>query len=133
MFMHDLIWIWVWKHLNGCLWIKIWIWIQEHGVLNLGTRLPYPGLEFALPLWNLCLIVMFYFHRWAQLRTALVPVTAFLEPISECFVAGILVSWAIYYITAFSPLIVLTLHLITWLILDYILLWVIQVSVLSSP
>jgi len=65
--------------------------------------------------------------RWTKLRIAMVPVTIVFEPLSKCMVLGALAAWANYKLFACSPLGIYLLHILVWLILDYILLKTVQV------
>jgi len=60
--------------------------------------------------------------RWAKLRIAMAPITILLEPMSECMLLGILAAWANYWLFERSPLGIYLLHILAWMILDYILL-----------
>ena len=60
--------------------------------------------------------------RWVKLRTSMVPVTIFLEPIAECFACGFIVSLAVCYLSGWSPLLFFLMHCLLWFLLDYILL-----------
>lgn len=60
--------------------------------------------------------------RWGQLRAATVPTLIFLEPISECFLQGVLISWSIEYLFGVSSMAFFLLHVLVWFLVDYTLL-----------
>lgn len=64
--------------------------------------------------------------RWAKLRASLVPLTIVLEPVSECFLLGAIVSWAVSVIFHWSPLAFFFVHVLVWFLLDYVQLLVVQ-------
>lgn len=69
--------------------------------------------------------------RWSKLRSVLVPFAHTVEPVTESIVLGILVSWAAWNTFNCSPLLFFTIHLLTWMTLDFILLRIIQNGELS--
>lgn len=60
--------------------------------------------------------------RWAQLRSAMVPHTILLEPISECLVLGVCAAWATHTLLGWEPAAVLATHALVWFLLDWLLL-----------
>ncbi|CAG0883730.1 unnamed protein product [Cyprideis torosa] len=66
--------------------------------------------------------------RWTRLRTAMVPTTLFLEPMSECFPLGILGAISVVILFRWDPIIFLLLHCLAWFFLDYLLITSIIVS-----
>lgn len=70
--------------------------------------------------------------RWIKLRTSLIPVTAILEPASECLLMGVGGSWAVSSLFDWSGLAFFFVHALLWFLLDYILLLVLQVSVFGK-
>ncbi|KAL3867836.1 hypothetical protein ACJMK2_040682 [Sinanodonta woodiana] len=64
--------------------------------------------------------------RWMKLRTAMLPLTMFLEPVSQCMVMGALVSWAVTYLFDWSPLMFFLGHVLVWFLLDYLQIKVIE-------
>lgn len=64
--------------------------------------------------------------RWIKLRTSLIPVTAILEPASECLLMGVGGSWAVSSLFDWSGLAFFFVHALLWFLLDYILLLVLQ-------
>lgn len=66
--------------------------------------------------------------RWAKLRFAMVPYTLFFEPLSECVVLGAFAAWAVNFLFQWDVFVVYLVHILAWLILDWILLSVIQNS-----
>ncbi|XP_015922747.1 ceramide glucosyltransferase isoform X2 [Parasteatoda tepidariorum] len=64
--------------------------------------------------------------RWAKLRFAMVPYTIVLEPLSECMVLGACAAFSVNVLFGWDPFVVYLVHILAWLILDWILLNVIQ-------
>ncbi|XKL59184.1 hypothetical protein PGB90_000200 [Kerria lacca] len=64
--------------------------------------------------------------RWTKLRSAMVPHTIILEPLSECLILGIFTSWAVYVIFMWDPVVFYLVHVLIWFLLDYTLLSIIQ-------
>ncbi|PIK51717.1 putative ceramide glucosyltransferase-B [Apostichopus japonicus] len=65
-------------------------------------------------------------RRWTMVRVATVPSTIIAEPMTECFVLGLFVSWAISYLTSWDPIVCFMVHVIQWFILDYLQLKALQ-------
>lgn len=65
-------------------------------------------------------------ERWIKLRFAMVPHWTLLEPLSECMLLGFLESLVYYYLWSFNPYTFFLAHVISWYILDYKLLRIIQ-------
>ncbi|XP_037949622.1 ceramide glucosyltransferase-like [Teleopsis dalmanni] len=64
--------------------------------------------------------------RWAKLRVAMVPTTILLEPLSECMILGAFASWAASLLFSWDPLVFYLVHILTWLLSDWILLSIVQ-------
>ncbi|VDO51670.1 unnamed protein product [Onchocerca flexuosa] len=67
--------------------------------------------------------------RWIKLRIAMLPHTAILEPLHDCFLSGILGCYAISILLSSSPIHVFyyfIFHLIYWISCDYILIHLVQ-------
>uniref|UniRef100_A0A1A9WQA1 ceramide glucosyltransferase n=1 Tax=Glossina brevipalpis TaxID=37001 RepID=A0A1A9WQA1_9MUSC len=64
--------------------------------------------------------------RWAKLRVAMVPSTILLEPLSECMVLGAFTSWSASMIFKWDPLVFYLIHVLTWLLLDWLMLSTVQ-------
>jgi ceramide glucosyltransferase len=64
--------------------------------------------------------------RWAKLRFAMVPHTIVLEPLSECLILGLIASWALNFLFQVDPFAVYLFHVLTWFLLDFSLLTIIQ-------
>jgi ceramide glucosyltransferase len=64
--------------------------------------------------------------RWAKLRFAMLPHTIIFEPLQECFLLGLISSWAVNVIFGWNSLIFLLFHVLAWMLLDYVLLSVVQ-------
>ena len=62
------------------------------------------------------------------LRFTEIPVLLLLEPIQEHIILGPLTSLSFYYLFNLAPYIFLPAHFILWLLADYLLLTVLQVS-----
>lgn len=62
----------------------------------------------------------------------MIPVFIILEPITECMLLGVLVSWAAQYLLSVSPLAFFLLHLLGWFLMDYMLMRIIEVSPANS-
>ncbi|OWF51098.1 Ceramide glucosyltransferase [Mizuhopecten yessoensis] len=71
-----------------------------------------------------------HFHkrliRWSQLRGAMLPHLIILEPISECMLMGVLISWALDFLFNVSPMTVFLLHTLMWFLSDYCLLRIVE-------
>lgn len=63
-----------------------------------------------------------------MVRVATVPSTIIAEPMTECFVLGIFVSWALSYLTSWDPIVVFMVHVLQWFIFDYLQLKALQVK-----
>uniref|UniRef100_A0AAY4AGB8 ceramide glucosyltransferase n=1 Tax=Denticeps clupeoides TaxID=299321 RepID=A0AAY4AGB8_9TELE len=68
--------------------------------------------------------------RWAKLRINMLPATV-IEPISECFVASLIIGWAAHYVFRWDIMVFFMCHCLAWFISDYIQLRGVQV--LFSP
>lgn len=64
--------------------------------------------------------------RWTKLRSAMVPHTILLEPISECLIIGAFTSWAVCIMFKWDPVVFYLVHVLIWFLLDYTLLSIIQ-------
>jgi len=64
--------------------------------------------------------------RWTKLRFAMVPLTVFLEPFSECMLAGALASLSSYILFRTDPVCFYLIHVLGWFLADWILIHVIQ-------
>uniref|UniRef100_A0A5S6QA17 ceramide glucosyltransferase n=1 Tax=Trichuris muris TaxID=70415 RepID=A0A5S6QA17_TRIMR len=80
-----------------------------------------------------CSVIAFQnrLSRWARLRIAMLPCTAFLEPFQECVVLGIIASLATNNLFEWNPVVFFGAHTLTWLLFDYVLLNIIQDSCLT--
>ncbi|XP_069135863.1 ceramide glucosyltransferase-like [Argopecten irradians] len=71
-----------------------------------------------------------HFHkrliRWSQLRGAMLPHLMFLEPLSECMLMGVCISWAMDFLFNVSPMGVFLLHILMWFLSDYCLLRIVE-------
>lgn len=59
----------------------------------------------------------------------MIPVIIIFEPLSECMMLGVLASLAVEYMFDISPLAFFLLHVLVWFLLDYILMQIVEVSI----
>lgn len=83
------------------------------------------------PAWQnggLCQVSQFQerLGRWAKLRFAMLPHTILLEPLQECLLLGLLASWSAAILFEWNSLIFLLIHMLCWMLSDYLLLRVVQ-------
>ena len=64
--------------------------------------------------------------RWTKLRAAMMPLTTFLEPFSECILMGLLTAWSVFYLFCWDPLLFFLLHILIWFLMDWVLIHVVQ-------
>ncbi|BFZ18636.1 hypothetical protein BsWGS_21675 [Bradybaena similaris] len=64
--------------------------------------------------------------RWAQLRISMVPLLIFFEPLGECFMLGMITSWAANFLCDISPLAFFLSHLLLWFLCDYIVFRIVE-------
>lgn len=64
--------------------------------------------------------------RWVKLRVAMVPATILLEPLSECMVVGAFASWSVSLLLQWDSLAFGLVHVLMWLLCDWLLLSIIQ-------
>lgn len=67
-------------------------------------------------------------HRWAQLRTAMIPFPTLLEPFSECLLLGFLASLCARYVMGVPFVVFYSAHILVWMVFDFFLLKNLQVS-----
>lgn len=72
-----------------------------------------------------CLFVCFF--RWTKLRINMLPATIICEPISECFVASLIIGWAAHHVFRWDIMVFFMCHCLAWFIFDYIQLRGVQV------
>lgn len=65
--------------------------------------------------------------RWVKLRVAMCPWLLFFEPLSECFVLGVVSAWAVNYLFGFARLSFFLVHVLVWFLMDWKLLHIVQV------
>lgn len=70
---------------------------------------------------------LFVFPRWAKLRINMLPATIICEPISECFVASLVIGWAAHHVFRWDIMVFFMCHCLAWFIFDYIQLRGVQV------
>ncbi|KAF7237557.1 Ceramide glucosyltransferase [Varanus komodoensis] len=68
--------------------------------------------------------------RWAKLRINMLPATIICEPISECFVASLIIGWAVHHVFRWDIMVFFMCHCLAWFIFDYIQLRGVQGGVL---
>ncbi|OXB82667.1 UNVERIFIED_CONTAM: hypothetical protein H355_003962 [Colinus virginianus] len=66
--------------------------------------------------------------RWAKLRINMLPATIICEPISECFVASLVIGWAAHHVFRWDIMVFFMCHCLAWFIFDYIQLRGVQYS-----
>ena len=71
-----------------------------------------------------------HYFRWIKLRSAMVPHTALLEPISECMLSGALASLASYILFRTDPVCFYLVHILVWFICDWLLIHIVQVNII---
>lgn len=64
--------------------------------------------------------------RWAQLRVAMIPLVIIFEPLSECFVIGILAAWASSVLFQWDYTTFYLTHILIWFLCDWILITTVQ-------
>jgi len=57
----------------------------------------------------------------------MLPATIICEPISECFVASLVIGWAAHYVFRWDIMVFFMCHCLAWFIFDYIQLKGVQV------
>ncbi|XP_031165389.1 ceramide glucosyltransferase [Sander lucioperca] len=63
--------------------------------------------------------------RWTKLRINMLPGTV-LEPVSECFLASLIIGWAAHYVFRWDMMVFFMCHCLAWFIADYIQLTGVQ-------
>ncbi|XP_036288922.1 ceramide glucosyltransferase isoform X3 [Pipistrellus kuhlii] len=58
--------------------------------------------------------------RWTKLRINMLPATIICEPISECFVASLIIGWAAHHVFRWDIMVFFMCHCLAWFIFDYI-------------
>ena len=56
------------------------------------------------------------------------PLLMLMEPVSECFMLGMLAAWATNFLFRWDPLSFFLVHVLVWFLMDWALLHVVQVS-----
>ena len=64
--------------------------------------------------------------RWKRLRLNLSCVTYVLEPLSDCFPLGVYMGWAGWYFFQWNPVVFFCVHVLGYMVLDYIALTGVQ-------
>ncbi|MEQ2240302.1 hypothetical protein ILYODFUR_013322 [Ilyodon furcidens] len=70
--------------------------------------------------------------RWTKLRINMVPATV-LEPVSECFLASLIIGWAAHHVFRWDMMVFFMCHCLAWFIADYIQLTGVQVRLRLDP
>jgi hypothetical protein len=55
-------------------------------------------------------------------------VSGFFEPLTECIPIGIYAAWSLYHFLGINPYIFFSVHIVAWLVSDYLLLRMVQVG-----
>ncbi|XP_077479241.1 ceramide glucosyltransferase isoform X1 [Stigmatopora argus] len=63
--------------------------------------------------------------RWTKLRINMLPGTV-LEPVSECFLASLIIGWAAHYVFRWDMMVFFMCHCLAWFIADYVQLTGVQ-------
>ena len=70
---------------------------------------------------------LFFCHcRWAKLRSAMIPSSILMEPLTECMILGLLTAWAVSFLFQWDPISFFLIHITLWFIMDAILIRVVQ-------
>ncbi|KAK7880820.1 hypothetical protein WMY93_032533 [Mugilogobius chulae] len=69
--------------------------------------------------------------RWTKLRINMLPGTV-LEPVSECFLASLIIGWAAHYVFRWDMMVFFMCHCLAWFIFDYIQLTGVQGGLRAS-
>ncbi|XP_050314068.1 ceramide glucosyltransferase [Anthonomus grandis grandis] len=64
--------------------------------------------------------------RWAKLRMAMLPLVIVFEPLTECMVIGACAAWATSLLFRWEPVVFYLIHILVWLMCDWILLSIVQ-------
>ena len=100
-------------------------------LLNLSKQLFWTKAKQILSLKQyFCWLFQYsFFSRWIKLRSAMVPHTALLEPISECMLSGGLAALSSYILFRTDPICFYLVHILVWFICDWILIHIVQVKI----
>lgn len=63
--------------------------------------------------------------RWTKLRVNMLPATV-LEPVSECFLASLIIGWAAHYVFRWDMMVFFMCHCLAWFLCDYVQLTGVQ-------
>uniref|UniRef100_A0A914W7F0 ceramide glucosyltransferase n=1 Tax=Plectus sambesii TaxID=2011161 RepID=A0A914W7F0_9BILA len=69
--------------------------------------------------------------RWIKLRVAMLPHTIILEPMQDCMMAGLMGSWAANMLFDWNSLVFFLVHVLMWMLFDYMLICTVQNGPLS--
>ena len=75
------------------------------------------------------LVIVF---SWIKLRSAMLPHTILLEPLSECMLSGALASLSAHILFRIDPVPFYMVHILVWFMFDWILIHVVQVTPTTS-
>ncbi|PIC22047.1 hypothetical protein B9Z55_026665 [Caenorhabditis nigoni] len=64
--------------------------------------------------------------RWAKLRIAMMPQVILVEPLQDCFPAGIIMAFSVYYLFDFNIPMTIFLNFLFWIFMDYMIMRVMQ-------
>ncbi|PIC22065.1 hypothetical protein B9Z55_026675 [Caenorhabditis nigoni] len=64
--------------------------------------------------------------RWAKLRIAMMPQVILVEPLQDCFPAGIIMALSVHYLFDITVPMLFVIHFFFWLSMDYMIMRVMQ-------
>jgi hypothetical protein len=70
---------------------------------------------YSVPIWQKRMI------RWCKLRLR-ISIASWLEPMSDCFLAGLWSSWSVNFFFGWNSLVFFLIHVLAWFLCDYMLL-----------
>ncbi|PIC22009.1 hypothetical protein B9Z55_026645 [Caenorhabditis nigoni] len=65
---------------------------------------------------------------WAKLRIAMMPQVILVEPLQDCFPAGIIMAFSVYYLFDLNIPMTIFLNFLFWIFMDYMIMRVMQVN-----
>ena len=73
-------------------------------------------------------LTLLFVLSWIKLRSAMLPHTILLEPLSECMLSGALASLSAHILFKIDPVPFYMVHILVWFMFDWILIHVVQVT-----
>lgn len=98
---------------------------QKSFKINFHLSISECSIRYYFPL---LIFLKFLKYRWAKLRINMLPATIICEPISECFVASLIIGWAVHHMFRWDIMVFFMCHCLAWFIFDYIQLRAVQVG-----